>query len=126
MITSGAGFVFDAYASGGRWVEMEFELALVLVGVAVIIRGSPDTRAMASGALGLLGIWAGLAKYPVLVHGVVLSIFPPTVARALVVLTVCSAVAAAALGLVVFEYILDRAPERIESRITERDAGRKT
>jgi hypothetical protein len=117
MITSGAGFIFDAYASGGRWVEIGYELAPILVGVAVIARGSPGTRAMAGGALGLLGIWAGLAKYPVLVHGVVLSIFPPTVARALVVLTVWSAVAAAALGLIVFEYVVDRAPERIQSKI---------
>lgn len=115
MITSGAGFAFDTYASSGKWLEVANELAFVIVGVAVIARGSPDTRGIAGGALGLLAIWAGLAKYPVLVHGVVLSIFPPTAARALVALTVWSAGAATALGLVVYGGVLDRVQEPSES-----------
>jgi hypothetical protein len=115
MITSGAGFAFDTYASSGKWIEVGNELAFVLVGFAVIARGSPNTRGIAGGALGLLGIGAALAKYPVLLHGVVLSIFPPTVARALVVLTACSAAAAIALGLVVFGDVLDGVEEPVDS-----------
>jgi hypothetical protein len=115
MITSGAGFAFDTYASSGKWLEVANELAFVIVGVAVIARGSSDTRGIAGGALGLLAIWAGLARYPVLVHGVVLSIFPPTAARALVALTVWSAGAATALGVVVYGDVLDRVQEPSES-----------
>jgi hypothetical protein len=104
-------FAVDPNASSGEWLQVGGELAFVLVGVAVITRGSPVTRGTAGGAPGLLGIWVGLATYPVLVHGVVLSIFPPTVARVLVVLTVWSAAAALALGLVVYGDIPDGVQE---------------
>jgi hypothetical protein len=110
-MTSGTGFAVDPNASSGEWLQVGGELAFVLVGVAVITRGSPVTRGIAGGALGLLGIWVGLATYPVLVHGVVLSTFPPTVARVLVVLTVWSAAAALALGLVVYRDIPDGVQE---------------
>ncbi len=106
-----AGFAFDPYATSGKWGEVGTELVFVLVGVAVIALGSPKTRGMAGGALGLLGIWVALINYPVLLHPIVLSIFPPTVTRALVVLTVWSAAAAFALGLVVY---LDRAQQATE------------
>jgi hypothetical protein len=111
MITSGAGFAFDTYASNGKWLEVGNELVFVVVGLAVIARGSPNARGIAGGALGLLGVWAGLAKFPVLLHGVVLSIYPPTAARVVVVLTVWSAAAATALGLLVFEGAIDSAQE---------------
>ena len=115
LIASAAGFAFDTYASNGKWVELGNELAFVLVGVAVIARGSPGARGIAGGALGLLALGAGLAKTPVFLHGVVLSIFSSDLARALVALTVWSGAAATLLGLVVFEDLLDSAQEPAES-----------
>jgi hypothetical protein len=115
LIASGAGFAFDTYTSSGKWVELGNELAFVLVGVAVIARGSAGARGIAGGALGLLGLGAGLAKTPVLLHGVVLSIFSADLARALVALTVWSGAAATLFGLVVFEDLLDRVQEPAES-----------
>jgi hypothetical protein len=79
-----------------------------LVGLAVLARGSPDAQAIASGALGLLALLAGLAKLPALLHGVVLSALPATIIRAAVALTICSGVAATAVGLVVFFELLER------------------
>lgn len=60
-------------------------------------------RGIAGGALGLLGLAVGALTFPVLLHGEVLSIFPATAARTLLVLTLWSAAAATAFGLVVFE-----------------------
>jgi hypothetical protein len=115
LIASGAGFALDTYASGGKWVELANELVFVLVGVLVIWRGSPNARGIAGGSLGLLGLAAGAVKLPVFVHGVVLSIFPPDVARALVALTIWSGAAATALGLVVYERALGRREEPADS-----------
>jgi hypothetical protein len=90
LIASGVGFAFDTYGSNGKLVELGNEFAFVLVGVAVIARGSAGARGIAGGALGLLGLGVGLAKAPVLLHGVVLSIFSADLARVLVALTVWS------------------------------------
>jgi hypothetical protein len=114
LIASGAGFAFDTYASSGKWVELGNELAFVIVGVAVIARGSPNARGIAGGSLGLLGLAAGAITFPVFLHGVVLSIFPPDGARALVALTIWSATAATALGLFTFEDMLDGVSELAE------------
>jgi hypothetical protein len=111
LIASGAGFAFDTYASGGKWLELGNELAFVIVGLIVIARGSPNTRAIAGGALGLLGLAAGAVKFPVFVHGVVLSISPANGVRALVALTIWAGTAATALGLFTFEEMLDGASE---------------
>jgi hypothetical protein len=116
MIASAAGFAFDTYGSGGKWVEFGDSLVFVAVGAAVIARGSPNARAIAGGALGLLGLWVGLTKLPVFRHGVVLSVFPPTTARALVALTVWAALAATSLGLVVYANVLDQGDETAEPR----------
>jgi hypothetical protein len=107
LIASGAGFAFDMYASSGKWIELANELAFVVVGVTVIARGSPNARAIAGGSLGLLGLAAGGIAFPVLLHGVVLSILPSDGARALVALTIWSAAVATALGLFTFEDMLD-------------------
>jgi len=107
LVVSGAGFAFDTYASNGKWVELGNELVLVLVGVVVIARGSPNARGIAGGSLGLLGLATAAITFPVFLHGVVLSIFPPNGARALVALTIWSAAAATTLGLVAFERALD-------------------
>jgi hypothetical protein len=75
LITLGAGFAFDTYGSNGKWIELGNEMVFVLIAVAVIARGSPAARGIAGGALGLLGLFAGLQRTPVLLHGVVLSGF---------------------------------------------------
>ncbi|MEN3311282.1 MAG: hypothetical protein V7645_611 [Actinomycetota bacterium] len=115
LVASGAGFAFDTYASNGKWVELGNELALVLVGIAVIARGSPGARGIAGGGLGLLGLGVGVTQTPVLLHGVVLSIFSSDLARALVTLTIWSGTAATVLGLVVYEDLLGRTQEPAES-----------
>jgi hypothetical protein len=114
LTASGAGFAFDTYASGGKWIELGNELAFVVVGIIVIVRGSPNARGIAGGSLGLLGLAAGAIAFPVLLHGVVLSIFPPDGARALVALTIWSGAAATALGLFTFEDMLDDVSELAE------------
>lgn len=114
LIASGAGFAFDMYASGGKWIELGNELAFVVVGVTVIARGSPNARGIAGGSLGLLGLAAGAIKFPVFAHGVVLSILPPDGARALVALTIWSAAMATVLGLFTFEDMLGGVSELAE------------
>jgi hypothetical protein len=111
LVVTGAGFAFDSYASEGKWVEAANELVFVLVGVLVVMRGKPDTRAIAGGALGLLGLGVGLSKLPVFVHGIVLSVLPATVARAAVALTIATGAAATCLGLVIFALAADRPEE---------------
>jgi hypothetical protein len=60
-------------------------------------------RGIAGGALGLLGLAVGALTFPVLLHGAVRSIVPTAAARTLLVLTLWSAAAATAFGMVVFE-----------------------
>jgi hypothetical protein len=108
MLATGAGFALDSYASGGKWVAAANELVFVLVGIAFVVRGSREVKAIAGGALGFLGLGVGLSKIPVLLHGVVLSVVPSTIARLVVVLTISAGAAATVLGLVVFEESLNR------------------
>jgi hypothetical protein len=110
-VASAAGFVFDAYSSDGKWVEAGNELAFVVVGVLLVLRGSPDTRAIAGGGLGLLGLAVGLIKLPVLLHGIVLSALPADLARVLVVLAIWAGAAATVAGLTVFSSVLESAPD---------------
>ena len=110
LIASGAGLALDTYASTGKWIELGNELALVIVGLAFIALGPPEARGIAGGALGLLGLTAGALAFPMLLHGVVLSLFPAADARALVALTLWSAAAAVVLGMVVFEDSLSPTP----------------
>jgi hypothetical protein len=108
LIASGVGFALDTYASNGKWIELGNEAAFLLVGVGVIMRGSAGARGIAGGALGLLGLGAALTKTPVFLHGVVLSIFPAELVRALVALAIWSGAAAVLFGLVVFEDLFSR------------------
>jgi hypothetical protein len=55
-----------------------------------------------------IALAAAVVNLPVLLHGVVLSALPSTVARATVALTVWSGAAATVLGLVVYERVLNR------------------
>jgi hypothetical protein len=84
-----------------------FRRSFALVGLLVIVRGRPDTRAIAGGALGLLGVAVGLSKLPVFLHGVVLSVFPSNLARVVVALTIAAGAAATCLGLVIFTAALE-------------------
>jgi hypothetical protein len=106
LITA-AAFAFASNASEGRWVEGGNEAVFALVGLAVVARGSRDARKVAAGALGLLALAAALTKVPVFLHGVVLSAFPVTPARAAVALTIWIGAAATALGLVLFAELLE-------------------
>jgi hypothetical protein len=110
-VASATGFVFDTYSSEGKWVEAGNELAFVVVGVLLMLRGSPDTRAIAGGGLGLLGLAVGLSKLPVLLHGIVLSALPSDLARVLVVLAIWAGAAATVAGLTVFSTVLESAPD---------------
>jgi hypothetical protein len=110
-VATAAGFVFDTYSSEGKWVEAGNELAFVLVGVLLVLRGSPDTRAIAGAGLGLLGLAVGLSKLPVLLHGIVLSALPGDLARVLVVLAIWAGAAATVAGLTVFSSVLESAPD---------------
>jgi hypothetical protein len=107
MVVTGAGFALDSYAAEGKWVEAANELVFALVGLLVIVRGRPDTRAIAGGALGLLGVAVGLSKLPVFLHGVVLSVFPSNLVRVVVALTIAAGAAATCLGLVIFTAVLE-------------------
>ena len=111
LLATEAGFAFDSYASGGKWVESGNALVLALVGATVIARGSRDARAIAGGALGLLGLSLGLTKVPVLLHGVVLSVLPATVVRVAVVVTIWAGTAAVVAGLAVFSDALESQEE---------------
>ena len=106
-----AGFALAPTASAGTWVEAANVLVFALVGLAFVARGSRDARALAGGALGLLGLAVGLSKVPVLLHGVVLSALPDSAARAAVALTIAAGGAATVIGLAVFFDVLERYEE---------------
>jgi len=118
MLLTAAGFVFDSYSSGGKWIAAANEFVFVLVGIAFIARGSRAARGIAGGALGFLGLGVGLSTLPVLLHGLVLSVLPSTLARLSVVVTISAGAAATGLGLLVFEEALDRGSEE-ESLLKE-------
>jgi hypothetical protein len=121
MLATGAGFALDSYGSGGKWVAAANELVFALVGIAFIVRGSRQVKAIAGGALGFLGLGVGLSKIPVFLHGVVLSVVPGTITRLIVSVTISAGAAATALGLLVFEESFDRRsgeePSKDETRL---------
>jgi hypothetical protein len=106
-----SGFALATTASEGTWVEAVNEIVFALVGLAFLVRGSRDTRAIAGGALGLFALAVGLKGVPVLLHGVVLSALPAGVARAAVALAVSAGAAATVVGLVVFFDVLEHYEE---------------
>lgn len=110
-IPTEAGFALASTASEGAWLEGANVLAFTLAGLAFVVFGSRDARALAGGALGLLGLAVGLSKLPVLLHGVVLSALPDFAARAGVVLQIGAGAAATAIGLVVFFDVLEHYEE---------------
>ena len=121
MLATGAGFALDSYGSGGKWVAVANELVFTLVGIAFVVRGSRQVKAIAGSALGFLGLGVGLSKIPVFLHGVVLSVVPGTITRLIVSVTISAGAAATALGLLVFEESFDRGsgeePAKDETRL---------
>jgi hypothetical protein len=113
LVLTGAGFALDSYASEGKWVEAANELVFALVGLLLVVRGKPDTRAIAGGALGLLGLALGLSQLPVFLHGVVLSVLPSNLARTVVALTIAAGAAATCLGLVIFTAALESPEDEV-------------
>ena len=113
ILATAAGFAFDANASESRWVEAGNEVVFAAVALVVLARGRAETRALAAGALGLLGLAVGATKIPVFTHGVVLSLLPAEVARTAVALMLWSSAAAAAVGAAVFARTLDDEPESL-------------
>jgi hypothetical protein len=107
MVVTGAGFALNGSASEGKWVEAGNELVFALVGVAFVLRGKPDTRAIAGGALGLLGLAIGLSDLAVFRHGVVLSALPADLVRTIVALVIAAGAVATCTGLVVFSAAMD-------------------
>jgi hypothetical protein len=112
-----ADFAFAPTAGEGAWVEGGNELVFVLVGLAFVVWGSTDTRALAAGALGLLALAVGLSKFPALLHGIVLSSLPDEASRVAVALSICAGTAAAVLGLVVFFDVLEHYEEPVGGTI---------
>jgi hypothetical protein len=108
VVGTGAGFALNSSASEGKWVEAANELVFALVGVLFVLRGNPDTRAIAGGALGLLGLAVGVSDLEVFRHGVVLSVLPSNLVRTIVAVTIAAGGAATCLGLVVFAAAADR------------------
>lgn len=106
-----SSFAATTTASQGRWVETGNELVFVLVGVAFVVWGSRDARALAGGMLGLLALAVGMTGLPVLLHGVVLSALPADLVRTAVVVSIAAGSAAAATGLVVFFDVLEHYEE---------------
>jgi hypothetical protein len=107
IAVAAAGFALDPNATEGRWVEAANEVAFAGVGIVVVARGSPQTRVLAAGALGLLGLAVGVSKIPVFEHGVVLAALPDDVVRAAVALMLWASAAAVAIGAAVFVEALD-------------------
>ena len=110
-IVVAGGFAAASTATEETWVEAANEILFALVGVAFLIFGSRDTRALAGGSLGVLALAVGLTDLPVLLHGVVLSALPAGVARTAVAVMVSAGGAAAVVGLAVFFDVLSRYQE---------------
>jgi hypothetical protein len=90
------GFMADPNASPAKWVVGGNEIALAIVGLIVLVRGSRRARIAAAGALGLLGLIAGLGELAVFTHGIVLSALPDTLVRALVTVMISAGLGATA------------------------------
>jgi hypothetical protein len=105
------GFAASSTANEGIWVESANEIVLALAGIAFLLRGSRDAKALAGGLLGVLALAVGLTKLPVLTHGIVLSALPGQLARLAVVVAISAGAAAAILGAVVLFRLLEHYEE---------------
>jgi hypothetical protein len=116
-VVTSADFAFASNATQGAWFEGVNEVVFVLAGLAFVIWGSRDAKALAGGALGLLAVAVGLSKFPALLHGIVLSSLPGEASRAAVALAICAGAAATVLGLIVFFDVLEHYEEPVGGTI---------
>ena len=98
FVASASAFALDANASPGTWIFGADGLVFVALGLGILIKGPPHLHVGATIGLGLLALTFALTKADVFVHSVVLAVVPGWAARLAVAATVCSGVAAAALG----------------------------
>lgn len=105
-------FAAASTAAEDVWMESGTELALVLLLLGFMLFGSGDTRALAGGLQGLLGLAVGLTDIPVFLHGIVLSAVPADVMRLFVALAIFAGGAAVVVGLFVFLDVLEHYEER--------------
>jgi hypothetical protein len=97
MTVSASGFAVDRYASGFTWFLGADELALALVGLAILARGSDLARDGAAAGLGVLAVFGAGSVGAALFHAVVFSALPAPAARgAIAIGLVAGAVAALA------------------------------
>jgi hypothetical protein len=115
-VVTAADFAFASSANEGAWVEGANELVFVLVGLAFVIWGSTDARALAGGALGLLALAVGLSKLPVLLHGIVLSALPGQLSRTAVAVAICAGGGRSSWGVFVFFDVLEHHEEPADLR----------
>ena len=105
-----AGFAAAPTANEATWTEVASEILFALVGIAFLALGSRGSHAFATLLLGLLALIVGLNDLPVLLHGVVLSALPATVARTGVALAISAGAAATAVAVVVYFDVEDDGP----------------
>jgi len=122
-LLSATGFGLASTGTQGAWIEAANEAVIALVAAVVIVRGSTNVKALAGGFLGLLGLAAGLTKFPVLLHGIVLSALPGNVERLAVVVAIAAGAGAATLGLVVFFDVLEHYEEPDLATSAERSSA---
>jgi hypothetical protein len=92
------GFVLDAYASPGTWIEAFDAIAFLGVGAWVLGRGPQHWHVAAAIGLGLVGLAVGLLEGAIFLHPIVLAIVPATATRAVDIVAIGAGVDAAALG----------------------------
>jgi hypothetical protein len=113
-VVTAADFALAANATQGAWFEGANEVVFVLVGLAFVVWGSRDTKALAAGGLGLLAVAVGLSKLPALMHGIVLSSLPGDASRTAIALAICTGAAATVLGVLVFFDVLEHYEEPVD------------
>lgn len=125
-IAVAAAFALTASANGGHVIEGANEFVFALVGIGLLAFGSPNARAFAGGALGLLALAVGLSKIPAFMHGVVLSALPATPTCFAVSVAIWAGAAATILGLIVFFEVLEEGePPRVTGFDRAREHARR-
>ena len=98
MTVSASGFAIDRYASGFTWFLGADELALTLVGLAILVRGSEVARDGAAAGLGVLAVFGAGIGGAALFHAVVFSALPAPAARAAIAIGLVAGTVAALAG----------------------------
>jgi hypothetical protein len=96
------GFVLDAYASPGTWIEAVDAIAFIGVGAWALLRGPKQWHVAAAIGLGLVALAVGLLEGAIFLHPVVLAVLPATATRVADILAVGAGLGAAVLGGLVY------------------------